>query len=123
MITVTYLDGTTSEGNSFSHFENWDPIIEINCEDSQLAELPQMPPNLRRLQCKYNQLTNLPKLPTTLVMLGCHNNLLVKLPELPSTVQDIMCGANQLYLFPQLPSKFVKFAPCPIGNYLLVKIE
>ena len=68
-----------------------------------LTELPELPPNLKKLLCFNNQLTKLPELPQGLEELRCMHNQLIELPPLPSSLKKLWCNNNQLTKLPLLP--------------------
>jgi Leucine-rich repeat (LRR) protein len=85
---------------------NPNDILDLN--DQDLAELPPLPPNLKKLYCDGNQLTSLPPLPDTLQVLMCGNNRLTELPPLPAGLIELHCERNQLTLLPPLPLTLIE---------------
>jgi Leucine-rich repeat (LRR) protein len=55
------------------YFEN-NNETELELSFKNLAELPELPNNLKILGCSYNSLTELSELPRTLEKLLCNNN-------------------------------------------------
>ena len=93
-------------------------IIELNCSNNQLTELPDLPnvqilycssnqltklgrvPNVKELWCSHNQLIELPKLPNVEI-LYCYGNRINSLPDLHN-IQKLYCQDNQLTKLPEL---------------------
>jgi Leucine-rich repeat (LRR) protein len=80
----------------------------LDLTDSDLAELPPLPPNLKQLLCSGNQLTSLPPLPDTLELLICGSNRLRELPPLPIGLQTLHCERNNLSSLPPLPNTLIE---------------
>ena len=76
-------------------------IVELNCSDEKLTEIPDLP-NVKRLDCSYNRLSELPELPNV-TKLNCSMNRLAALPELPNVLK-LHCQDNQLTALPELPT-------------------
>jgi Leucine-rich repeat (LRR) protein len=85
---------------------NQDDVLDLT--DSDLAELPQLPPNLKKLLCSGNQLTSLPPLPDTLELLICGWNKLTELPPLPAKLEVVHCENNNLTSLPMLPNTLIE---------------
>jgi Leucine-rich repeat (LRR) protein len=85
---------------------NQDDVLDLN--DQDLAELPPLPPNLKRLDCEGNRLTSLPPLPATLELLICGWNQLTELPPLPAGLKVLSCEHNNLSSLPQLPLSLIE---------------
>jgi len=82
---------------------NQDDVLDLT--DSDLAELPQLPPNLKQLLCSGNKLTSLPPLPDTLKLLICGHNQLTELPPLPDSLEELDCEHNNLTSLPILNNR------------------
>ena len=82
---------------------NQDDVLDLT--DSDLAELPQLPPNLKQLLCSGNKLTSLPPLPDTLKLLICSYNQLTDLPPLPASLEELDCEHNNLTSLPILNNR------------------
>jgi Leucine-rich repeat (LRR) protein len=80
-------------------------ITDLDLAFNRLVELPELPPNLKRLFCNHNRLRTLPLLPPKLISLRCNNNNLVELAPLPNSLLSIDCNNNQLTVLPALPNK------------------
>ena len=82
----------------------------LQCYNSQIAELPELPVGLTWLECDDNQLESLPTLPPNLTYLSCGNNQIKALPDtLPDGLIWLVCGFNQLMALPKiLPDGLVK---------------
>ena len=81
-------------------------LIELYCNNNYLKELPEIPDSVEYLNCENNLLTVIPKLPTNLEAFYCSNNMLKLLPKLPNSLEEFECSNNQLIIFPKLPPKF-----------------
>jgi len=103
-------------------------ITRLYCDDNQIEELPDLPPNIKEIQCKGNilkkiptipltanlfeylvcdgnQIEELPALPNNTLVLSCERNLLKELPDMIHTQIFILrCGNNQLKKIPDLPN-------------------
>jgi len=79
-------------------------LLELNCSNNRLKEIPELPPTLRRLDCSVNFIVKLPNLPNGLRYLNCSDNNLYVLPDLPSTLKKLLCSYNNLTDLPELPS-------------------
>ena len=86
---------------SLLYFNN---LLELNCGNNRLKEIPDLPPTLRRLDCSVNFIVKLPNLPDGLTYLNCSDNNLYVLPDLPSTLKKLVCSHNNLTDLPELPS-------------------
>jgi hypothetical protein len=84
---------------------NQDVVLDLT--DSDLEELPPLPPNLKKLLCSGNRLTSLPQLPDTLELLVCGWNKLTELPQLPARLEELQCENNNLTLLPVLPNTLI----------------
>jgi Leucine-rich repeat (LRR) protein len=74
-----------------------------------LRVLPDLPPNLIKLDCSNNQITTLPdNLSNNLILLNCSRNYLSNLPELPHNLKTLKCGNNELTTLPTLPPNLVE---------------
>lgn len=78
-------------------------IRKLDYLESQLTELPHLPPSLETLICSRNKLTKLPNLPCSLEKLDCWGNQLKALPRLPDSLKELICSRNQLETLPELP--------------------
>lgn len=83
--------------------DNNNPNDVLDLGDQNLAELPPLPPTLKKLFCDGNQLTFLPPLPNTLEVLICGHNKLTELPQLPTKLKVLSCEHNKLTSLPPLP--------------------
>ncbi|MCB0795966.1 MAG: hypothetical protein KDB88_14620, partial [Flavobacteriales bacterium] len=79
-------------------------LVELNCSQNELTQLPDLPPGLEELRCNGNDLTALPPLPATLSNLRCGSNQLTALPTLPPALSYLDCAQNQLGALPTLPN-------------------
>ena len=79
-------------------------LLELNCGNNRLKEIPDLPPTLRRLDCSVNFIVKLPNLPHGLTYLNCSDNNLYVLHDLPSTLKKLLCSHNDLTELPELPS-------------------
>jgi Leucine-rich repeat (LRR) protein len=84
---------------------NQDVVLDLT--DSDLEELPELPPNLKKLFCSGNRLTSLPPLPDTLELLVCGWNKLTELPQLPARLEELQCENNNLTSLPVLPNTLI----------------
>jgi hypothetical protein len=80
-------------------------LINLQCHDTGLKILPQLPPKLSKLVCLNNSFTMLPDLPPKLSVLYCSHNSLESLPKLPSSLTMLYCDDNKIQIIPELPSR------------------
>ena len=76
----------------------------LDVDGNYLTDLPELPAGLEELDCDGNQLTSLPALPAGLKELYCYGNKLTTLPELPAGLTELSCSSNQLTSLPALPA-------------------
>ena len=74
-------------------------IIYLDCRNSHLTELPELPKVLE-LDCSYNRLRKLPELPK-IETLYCSHNQLTELNRVPN-IQELYCSYNKLTTLPKL---------------------
>ncbi len=87
----------TSFDSLINNIPNYNDILYLYCNISQLTELPKLPESLVFLSCYDNQLTSLPKLPNSLIKLYCWNNQLTSLPELPDSLIELNCENKKFF--------------------------
>lgn len=76
----------------------------LYCDDTLITSLPELPKGLKVLYCSNTQITSLPELPHGLIKLSCSNTSLAKLPTLPESLEELDCANTQIYSLPELPN-------------------
>lgn len=94
-------------------------IRVLNYINSDVFELPSLPPTLEILTCRYLRLQKLPTLPLLLKELDVSNNELCKLPELPHSLEKINTSYNMLVTLPELPNSLVNLH---VGDNALIQL-
>ncbi len=64
-------------------------ILGLWCDNTELSELPQLPPRLQILSIMNTNVKRLPTLPETLCGFYIHGTQITELPEIPASVWDI----------------------------------
>jgi len=82
-------------------------LLELQCNNNNLIQLPGLPQSLEELWCYNNSLTSLPSLPASLIVLACNGNNLTSLPELPESLDGLQSHDNNLTVLPELPQSLV----------------
>ena len=90
---------------SFKNFSK--TLVEINFENHNVKEIPELPETLEILKCGKGKLTKLPDLPESLKLLACDGNNLTELPKLPKNLCELYCGYNNLSSLPELPDSLI----------------
>jgi len=97
-------------------------LKELNCDNNNLTELPELPNSLEILKCYNNNLTSLPELPNSLEYLDFDNNQLTSLPELPNSLEYLYCKYNKLTSLPELPNSLI-YLDCDNNNLPFVNLD
>ena len=111
MIIVEFNDNIAHSYNSFEEIlklDDYNHIIYMDCYNTNLSSLPELPNSLINLYCSNNDLSSLPELPNSLTKLHCNNNNLSSLPELPNSLKQLWCHHNNLSSLPKLPNSLIK---------------
>lgn len=87
-------------------------IIEFNCSNCRLYNLPHMP-NLRVLNCSYNKLTYIHNYPKLEVLI-CDNNLIYLIILRNNNLRKLSCSSNFLKKLPQLDK--CEYLDCSVNN-------
>ncbi len=85
-------------------------LIEWECSQCGLAQLPVLPPQLQWLSVNDNPLNALQALPSTLIALHVANTALTDLPELPAGLESLMCFGTTIPCLPNLPGSVNQIA-------------
>jgi len=101
---ITHLEVVFKDITALTGLEHFTSLIELNCSNNKLTNLPALPSSLTSLNCDSNELITLPKLPSGLEDLSCRTNSLKSLPALPSSLTLLNCDSNELTALPVLPS-------------------
>ncbi len=84
-------------------------LMELDCSNTLITLLPELPAGLRELYCYNTKITSLPKLPSRLTMLVCRNSQITSLPELPVGLERLFCHetpfANDMTFIDELRKK------------------
>ncbi len=92
-------------------------LKNLQCHNSEMTCLPELPPTLEMLFLFQNKMTCLPVLPPSLKMLVCFSNhQMTCLSELPSTLDYLACSFSPLTRLPDLPSSLISL--CCAHNQL-----
>ncbi len=96
-------------------------ILAIDCTGQNLIALPELPPNLEKLNCSMNSnLTSLPPLPDSLIELDILQCQIDVLPELPKGLKKLDCTDTDITKLPSLPPN-LEFLHC--GQNLGLKFD
>jgi uncharacterized repeat protein (TIGR01451 family) len=76
----------------------------LSCYGNQLTSLPQLPNSLIHFVCAFNQITSLPTLPDSLIIFRCQDNFITSLPQLPNSLTELLCHINRIKILPTLPN-------------------
>jgi Leucine-rich repeat (LRR) protein len=83
--------------NAFLINNNLPPnLTDLECDNNNLSQLPELPDNLEWLSCNNNKLKSLPYLPDNLQYLYCDDNELIEFPDLPYNLKDLHCTDNKM---------------------------
>jgi len=83
-------------------------LEKLICVNNDIKSLDMLPESLEYLDCDHNQITKLDNLPQNLIELVCSNNLIVELNNLPPKLTKLNCEKNKITKFTNLP-KLTKF--------------
>ncbi len=87
-------------------------LIDLDCSENKITELPDLPNSIEYLNCNSNSLDKLPsKLPKNLIYLFCRSNKINELPELPEDLTSLDCMNNNIKQLPKLPED-LEFLNC-----------
>jgi Leucine-rich repeat (LRR) protein len=78
-------------------------LEELYCENNEITELDNLPPNLKILICNNNKITNLDNLPQGLEKLDCSTNNISSLDNLPFNLKILNCCGNNISSLDNLP--------------------
>jgi len=84
--TLTFLDCEYSNITELPELP--DSLVYLNISHSKITELPHLPSNLKSLNFSFNNVTHLPPLPPKLEKLNCSHTQLKRLPVLPATLRE-----------------------------------
>lgn len=85
-------------------------LVEWECSQCGLTQLPVLSPQLQWLSVNDNPLTALQALPSTLIALHVANTALTGLPELPEGLVSLMCWGTTIPCLPNLPMSLTQVA-------------
>lgn len=89
--TIERLEVRLGNLSSLPDLSVYTNLIELDCRNNKLTELPNLPENLRYLDCSENKLTSLPALPDCLTYIDFSDNLFTSFPSLPNGIQYFNC--------------------------------
>lgn len=89
-----------------------DSLLEFDCSNNYITELPKLPPNLRVLKCSNNSIKKIPKLPSKLEKIDACDNALTTIEFLVSTeliknLKDVCLCGNRIL---KLPDNILRYA-------------
>jgi uncharacterized repeat protein (TIGR01451 family) len=89
-----------------------DSLEELNAAGNSLTYLSNLPRSLKTLQISYNLITSINPggLPDSLLILDCSNNKLTSLPLLPTKLKSLVCSSNVITVLPSLPPTLTSLA-------------
>ncbi|MDX1535703.1 MAG: hypothetical protein R3346_03020, partial [Candidatus Spechtbacterales bacterium] len=96
------LDAKTITEKS-KYIKYFKDLKRLDCYNTQIQELPELPDSLRLLYCPRTQIQELPELPDSLEELICDNTQIQELPELPDSLKTLICDNTQIQELPELP--------------------
>ena len=78
-----------------TRFQN---LQSLNCHNTKITSLPNLPKSLKKIYCALNKFTYLPNLTCieNLEELYCYNNNLTSLPNLPQNIKIVRCFNNPI---------------------------
>jgi len=96
-------------------------LQDLNCLNTQITTLPELPQNLRRLFCQNTQITTLPELPQNLRVLYCLGSKLTVLPKLPPNLGQFYCEGTPVAKNPETKKQLEAFKQeHPQFNYSII---
>jgi Leucine-rich repeat (LRR) protein len=78
-------------------------LMSLDCSNTQITSLPELPTGLMELDCGSTLITELPELPAGLTELFCYNTKITSLPKLPTGLTVLVCRNSQITSLPELP--------------------